>query len=100
MELIKPNNSDMPELNDKHVPFIEKTVDGYKIRIGTSVHPMTQEHHINFIQAISKDLKYVKTKFLSIDETPELDIKCKCEKSVWARALCNIHGLFKKDFED
>ena len=82
MELIKANDSDKPELNDKHVPVIEKTVDGYKIRIGTSIHPMTQEHHIKFIQAISKDLKYVKTKFLSIAETPELNIKCNCENSV------------------
>ncbi|MBR2526127.1 desulfoferrodoxin FeS4 iron-binding domain-containing protein [bacterium] len=100
MEQIKTNNSDMEELNDKHVPVIEKVVDGYTIRIGSTKHPMTEEHHINFIQAISKDNKYIKTKFLSVEEEPELSIKCKCEASLWARALCNIHGLFKKEFEE
>lgn len=99
MEIIKTNISDSEELNDKHIPVIEKVVDGYKIRIGSKVHPMTEEHHIDFIQAISKDNKYIKTKFLEINENPELNVKCKCENSIWARALCNIHGLFKKEFE-
>lgn len=100
MELIKTCDSDKPELNDKHIPVIEKTLEGYKIRIGTTIHPMTKEHHINFIQTISKDLKYIKTKFLSVDDAPELNVKCNCEQSIWARALCNIHGLFKKNFEE
>jgi len=100
MELINTNVSDIEELNDKHVPVIEKTIEGYKIRIGATRHPMTNEHHINFIQAISKDDKYVKTKFLSEEDEPELNVKCKCEASLWARALCNIHGLFKKEFDD
>ena len=58
---------------------------------------MSEEHHIIFIQAISKDKKYVKTKFLSVDENPELNLKCNCS-DIWARALCNIHGLFKGDY--
>lgn len=100
MQLIKTTDSDSPELNDKHVPVIEKVVDGFKIRVGTTTHPMTKEHHINFIQAISKDLKYVKTKFLSPEEEPKLNVKCNCENSIWARALCNIHGLFKNELND
>ncbi len=100
MELIQPKGNDVEELADKHVPVIEKVIEGYKIRIGATMHPMTEEHHINFIQAISKDEKYVKTKFLTLDDNPELQVKCKCEASLWARALCNIHGLFKKEFEE
>lgn len=100
MENIKTNLSESEELNDKHVPVIEKIIDGYTIRIGSNIHPMTNEHHINFIQAISKDNKYIKTKFLDKNENPELNIKCDCKNSLWARALCNIHGLFKKEFEN
>jgi len=100
MSLINSNISDKEELNDKHVPVIEKVIDGYKIRVGATAHPMTEEHHIDFVQAISKDEKYVKTKFLSVNDEPELAVKCKCEASLWARALCNIHGLFKKEFEE
>ncbi|MBR1680552.1 desulfoferrodoxin FeS4 iron-binding domain-containing protein [bacterium] len=99
MELIKTETSDKTELNDKHVPVIEKVVDGFKIRIGATKHPMTEEHHINFIQAISKDGKYTKTKFLTLEDEPELGVKCNCQ-TLWARALCNIHGLFKHDFEE
>ncbi len=98
MELIKTNTSDEEKLNDKHVPVIEKNVEGFKIRIGATKHPMTEEHHINFIQAISKDEKYIKTKFLTIEDEAELNVKCNCQ-TLWSRALCNIHGLFKKEFE-
>lgn len=97
MELIKTNTSEEESLSDKHVPVIEKTIDGVQIRVGATRHPMTAEHHINFIQAISKDKKFIKTKFLAIEEEPELNVKCNCS-SLWARALCNIHGLFKGDF--
>ena len=98
MEHILADKNENENLNDKHVPVIEKVIDGYKIRIGSNIHPVIIEHHIQFIQAISKDEKHVKTKFLTIDDLPELNIKCKCESSLWARALCNIHGLFKNEF--
>lgn len=98
MELINPSEADNDALNDKHVPVIEKTIDGVQIRVGATMHPMTEEHHINFVQAVSKDKKYVKTKFLSLEDEPALHVKCDCS-SLWARALCNIHGLFKGDFD-
>lgn len=97
MELVKENVSEDEKLNDKHLPVLEKTIDGVKIRVGAKMHPMNEEHHIDFIQVISNDEKYVKTKFLEIDEIPELNLKCSCS-SLWARALCNIHGLFKGEF--
>lgn len=98
MELIPTNLSEDESLNDKHIPIIEKTIDGVKIRVGATKHPMSDDHHIDFIQAISNDKKYVKTKFLDTEEEPELKIKCNCSSSLWVRALCNIHGLFKGDF--
>lgn len=98
MELLKENCSESENLADKHVPVIEKITGGYKIRVGAKKHPMSEEHHINFIQVISKDGKYVKTKFLSLEDEPESDLKCD-GKSIWARALCNIHGLFKNNFD-
>ena len=98
MELVVENTSDNQDFNDKHVPVTEKTIDGVLIRVGAVKHPMSEEHHINFVQAISKDKKYVKTKFLTIEDDPELQVKCNCS-SLWARALCNIHGLFKGDYD-
>lgn len=100
MELIQAQEKEHSEYSDKHVPVFEKTVDGYTIRVGTKPHPMIEEHHLDFIQAISKDNKYVKTKFLSLEDAPELNVKCKCDASIWARALCNIHGLFKNEYQE
>ncbi|MBQ3311390.1 desulfoferrodoxin FeS4 iron-binding domain-containing protein [bacterium] len=94
MELIECNTSEIEELNEKHIPVIEKEIDHMRIRVGAVMHPMTMEHHISFIQAISNDKKYVKTKFLDINETPELNVKTS-SKTLWSRALCNIHGLFR-----
>ena len=96
MELINNNSSEIEDLNEKHIPVIEKEIDNVKIRVGAVKHPMTNEHHISFIQAISNDEKYIKTKFLSIEDEPELNLKTS-NNSLWARALCNIHGLFKGD---
>ena len=99
MELIKEHESDVKELNDKHVPVIEKTIEGFNVRVGAIKHPMTDEHHIIFIQAISKDKKYIKTKYLTPNEDEaELNLKCNCS-DLWARALCNIHGLFKGEYD-
>ena len=94
MEIVECNTSEISDLNEKHIPVIEKQIDNMNIRVGAVLHPMTEEHHIYFIQAISHDKKYVKTKFLEINETPELNVKTSSE-SLWSRALCNIHGLFK-----
>lgn len=98
MELIKEKNDD-ENLNEKHVPVITKNIDGYNVAVGAILHPMTNEHHICFVQAISQDKKYVKTKFLSLDDEPEMNLKAKCT-SLWARALCNIHGLFKGEYNE
>lgn len=98
MELITEHESEVKELNDKHVPVIEKTIEGVNVRVGAVKHPMTEEHHIIFIQAISKDKKYIKTKYLDANkDEAELNLKCNCP-NIWSRALCNIHGLFKGEY--
>ncbi len=31
---------------EKHVPVLEKTANGYKVTVGSSLHAMTEEHYI------------------------------------------------------
>ena len=57
-------------------------------------HPATMEHHIEFIEAISKDLKYVKKKFLSPEEKPEMILKCDCKEGYYIKLYCNKDGVW------
>ena len=45
---------------EKHVQVIEKTDSGYKVTVGTTLHPMTEEHYIEWIELISGDSIYRK----------------------------------------
>lgn len=81
-------------LSEKHVPVIERTEEGVKIKVGSKPHPMEPEHYITMIEAYSPDKKYIKQKFLNPLEEPVLNIKCNCDEKVVARELCNIHGLW------
>lgn len=38
---------------EKHVPVITKTATGYLVKIGSEIHPMTLEHHIEWIELIA-----------------------------------------------
>ena len=86
-------------LNEKHLPVLIKDEnDKYIIRVGEVEHPMTEEHYIMFIEAVSKDKKYLKRVYLRPNEKPELDPACKCA-NLDARELCNIHGLFESELQ-
>ena len=86
-------------LIEKHLPvLIKDESEKYVIRVGEAEHPMTEEHHIMFIEAVSKDKKYLKRVYLKPNDKPELDPACKCA-NLDARELCNIHGLFEAELK-
>ena len=68
----------VPNEHNAHFAHIEILENGDK-KISFN-HPATTEHHIEFIEAISKDLKYVKKKFLAPEEAPEMILKCECKE--------------------
>jgi len=90
MLLMKENTVDASE--EKHLPVIEKTEKGVKIKVGAVEHPMTAEHYIEWIEVITD--KKVYRKFLNPGDKPEAEFKIKTENIV-ARAYCNLHGLWK-----
>ncbi|MEM5790843.1 MAG: desulfoferrodoxin [Candidatus Aenigmatarchaeota archaeon] len=77
---------------EKHVPVIEKTKKGVKVKVGSVPHPMEEKHYIEWIE-ISFNGKTCK-KFLKPGEKPESEFEVKTEK-IEAREYCNIHGLWK-----
>lgn len=77
---------------EKHVPVIEKTAKGYKVKVGSIPHPMEEKHYIEWISLCADGVTY--RKFLKPGDTPEAEF-CLEAKTITAHELCNIHGLWK-----
>ncbi len=92
MKQLEENTVDAAK--EKHVPVIEKITGGYKVKLGSVPHPMTDEHIINWIELVSIDGSTISTKFLIAGEAPEA-VFLTDEKDVYARAYCNLHGNWK-----
>jgi len=90
MKLFKENTVDAAK--EKHVPVVEKTADGFKVKIGSVPHPMEEKHYIEWIEVIADGKAY--RQFLKPGQTPEATFPIKADK-IEAREYCNIHGLWK-----
>lgn len=90
MELLAEKINDVG--NEKHVPVIEKTEKGYKVKIGSVPHPMEEAHYIEWIEIIADGRVY--RKFLKPGDTPEAEFETSAT-NVTAREYCNVHGLWK-----
>lgn len=93
MELKTENTTDGAA--EKHVPVIEKTADGYLVKVGSVAHPMEDKHYIEWIELITGGKAY--RKFLKPGEAPEATfcIEVKDGDAMFAREYCNLHGLWK-----
>ena len=81
------------EGKEKHVPVVERTRTGVKVKVGSIPHPMDQEHYIEFIEATSETGTICKV-FLSPGMKPEAEFPF---TPVSAREYCNLHGLWKTE---
>jgi len=77
---------------EKHVPVVEKTADGYKVSVGSVIHPMEEKHYIMWIDLIADGVTY--RAFLKPGDAPTANFCVKATK-VTAREYCNLHGLWK-----
>jgi len=91
MELLEEKTEDSSV--EKHVPYIEKTDDGFLVKVGQNQdHPMEEKHFIEWIQLIADGQAY--RKFLKPGEKPQAKFFIKA-KDIEAREYCNVHGLWK-----
>lgn len=78
---------------EKHVPFIERTSDGVRVRVGqNAAHPMEAEHYIQWIELVADGKAY--RQFLAPGDAPEA-VFAVAGDAVTAREYCNVHGLWK-----
>ncbi len=89
---------------EKHVPVVEEvacncTADCcgggkcYKVTVGSTIHPMTEEHSILWIELIADGKGY--RQFLKPGSEPVATFCCIEGETVSAREECNLHGLWK-----
>lgn len=90
MVLFTENSVDAAK--EKHVPVIEKTGNGFKVKLGSVAHPMEEKHYIEWIELTAGEKSY--KKFLNPGDAPEAEF-CIDTAEVTARAYCNLHGLWK-----
>lgn len=90
MKLMEENTVDAAR--EKHVPVVEKTADGFKVKVGSVPHPMEEKHYIEWIELIADGKAY--RQFLKPGGTPEA-VFCIKGDNITAREYCNIHGLWK-----
>jgi len=90
MKLFKENTVDAAK--EKHVPVVEKTAYGFKVKIGEVAHPMEEKHYIEWIEIIADGKAY--RQFLSPGDTPEAEFRIDADQ-ITAREYCNLHGLWK-----
>jgi len=89
MEELKPKTADFK--TEKHVPIITKTNSGIKVTVGSTLHPMVENHWISMIQVESGNRMY--RAYLKPGDKPEAEFPISDLKAK-AYEYCNVHGYW------
>ena len=90
MELLQEKTADVGQ--EKHVPVVEATDRGMKVKVGDVPHPMEEKHYIEWVEVTNDGGSY--RQFLKPGEKPEAEFEIRAQK-ISAREYCSIHGLWK-----
>ena len=94
MQELVPNTTEAA--TEKHIPVINIDGNTVTVTIGSTIHPMTEEHHIAWVSLESKDGN--QRKELKPGDKPEAVFALSIgDEAVAAYAYCNLHGLWRKD---
>lgn len=79
---------------EKHVPVVQITDNLVNVSVGSTLHPMTEDHYIQFIVLETNKGFYVHT--LTPDDEPKTTFALTSdEKATSVYEYCNLHGLWK-----
>ena len=90
MKLQQENTVDAAQ--EKHVPVVENTKTGIKVKVGSVAHPMEENHFIEWIEVLAEGRVY--RKFLKPGNSPEAEFPVSL-KNIKVREYCNLHELWK-----
>lgn len=89
MQHLVPNTTDAAQ--EKHVPVIHRNASSVTVKVGSTAHPMTPDHFIEWIALAQAG----KTQRIALSPTdlPEATFSCD-DGPVTVYAYCNLHGLW------
>ena len=79
--------------NEKHVPVVNEVDGGVEVVVGTTLHPMTEDHSIRFIEVLTED-QVLRTELTPEDE-PKAEFDVDPDEIVNVREYCDVHDLWK-----
>lgn len=91
MELLVENTVEASK--EKHLPAV--SLEGKKLtaQVGSVLHPMSAEHHIEFVCLQTCCTTHIKR--LKVNEEPIVTFECGDETPIAVYEFCNLHGLWK-----
>ena len=90
MAELKANTVDAA--TEKHVPFVKKDGNKVTVSVGEVVHPMTEEHYIEWI--ILEQGSNVQIKYLTPSDKPETTFNLVSDEPFTVYEHCTLHGLW------
>ena len=93
MEELKANTTDAA--TEKHVPEVKVEDNKVHVVVGSTIHPMTEEHLIQWICLETENGGQLK-KLTATDE-PKAVFCLGEDKATAVYEYCNLHGLWKKE---
>lgn len=91
---LKPNTIDASK--EKHVPQVTIFGNTVTVKIGSVLHPMLKEHHIDWVY-LQADNGGQRKNIKNNSEATVVFELAKGEKAVKVFAYCNLHGLWSAD---
>lgn len=79
---------------EKHVPVVQHDGQYIKVEVGSTLHPMTPEHFIQWI-VLETDQGYTIHHLTADDEPKTAFVLNEGEKALAVYEYCNLHGLWK-----
>ncbi len=92
MEHLVANTRDAA--SEKHVPVIQRKDGKIEVKVGSTAHPMTEEHLIEWVILVSEDA------IQRVELKPNMEPKAifaDVNGPVAAYEYCNLHGLWKAE---
>ncbi|MBE6629780.1 MAG: hypothetical protein E7624_02900 [Ruminococcaceae bacterium] len=97
MTKLEPGTVEASE--EKHVPVLDVQENTVTVTVGAIEHPMTAEHSIQWV-FLQTD-RGAQCRKLNAGDTPVATFAlCEGEKVISAYAYCNLHGLWKTEYEE
>ncbi len=93
MAELVPNTTDAAQ--EKHVPVATVSGNTVSVSVGSTEHPMTEDHSIEWVYLQTE--KGGQRKAFAAGDAPKATFLLDGDKPVAVYAYCNLHGLWKAD---